>query len=156
MIRVEIKTDAMMKALGDYARDLEQAASQSMRLGLDVAKKFAVLRTSQLTKKSDRQGDHLVDSFIPVQISATRGKLFNISPHAIFMRDGTRAHFISAVHAKYLHFTGSGGESVFRKTVHHPGTEARDFMTPALLAGEVAIRGSLQHKADDLARAFGR
>lgn len=42
-----------------------------------------------------------------------------------FVDEGTKAHIIRPVRAKFLHWT-DGGEDFFAKEVHHPGTKAQN------------------------------
>lgn len=58
----------------------------------------------------------------------------------LWMELGTRAHFIRRRKAKALHFVGAGGEDVFVRNVHHPGTLPRPFLRPAMDACRDRIR----------------
>jgi phage gpG-like protein len=56
----------------------------------------------------------------------------------------TKAHIIEAVNGKVLAFMGKGGDMVFRKLVHHPGSKMpeRSFLRSALTerAGSIKAR----------------
>ena len=54
-------------------------------------------------------------------------------PYAAAVHEGSRPHRIVARRAKALRFM-MGGEVVFRKSVWHPGTKARPFLTNAAQA----------------------
>lgn len=54
--------------------------------------------------------------------------------YARYENDGTRPHVITAVNKKVLRFPGRGGQLVFVKQVHHPGTTGSHFLTLALQA----------------------
>lgn len=57
------------------------------------------------------------------------------SPIAMLHHEGTKAHIIRPVKAKYLRFPangGNGGGFVFAKVVHHPGTKPNRFLTDNL------------------------
>ena len=49
------------------------------------------------------------------------------APYSIFVELGTRPHVITPVYAHALRFE-VGGEIVFAKLVHHPGTKPNPFM----------------------------
>lgn len=51
--------------------------------------------------------------------------------YAVMVHDGTRPHVIRPVRKQALKFT-IGGQVVFAKVVHHPGTRARPFLDRAL------------------------
>lgn len=51
--------------------------------------------------------------------------------YAQFVNDGTRPHTIRPKKAKALRFV-VGGQVVYAKLVHHPGTKARPFLDRAL------------------------
>jgi hypothetical protein len=48
-------------------------------------------------------------------------------PYAPFVIEGTKAHRITAVAARTLHWTTSGGGERFAHSVWHPGTKPNDF-----------------------------
>ncbi len=151
MFTVTVNPDPIKAALADMSRELVEASSEAIRVALETAKRFGVLRVSQTTK---RRTGRLLDSFQEVQLSATKGKLFNLAPYARYVNDGTPAHMIRAKKARCLRFE-SGGRIVFRQAVHHPGTKARPFEQPAANAGEVAMTGMLRQAVDRIARKVG-
>lgn len=54
-------------------------------------------------------------------------------PAAIYVIKGTRAHLITPRKKKVLVFTPKGGgDKIFAKVVHHPGTKPNDFLLKAL------------------------
>lgn len=61
------------------------------------------------------------------------GFVTSTHPATIYVISGTRPHVIRPVRAAALRFT-VGGRVVFAKVVHHPGTQANDFLTRALRA----------------------
>lgn len=65
------------------------------------------------------------------------GVVGSASPIALFVEEGTKPHEIRAVHAKALAFPlGTGGEIVFAKAVHHPGTKAQHVFANTLERNE--------------------
>lgn len=61
--------------------------------------------------------------------------------YAQFVHDGTRPHVIRARKKKVLRFA-VGGKVLYRPVVHHPGTQARPFLTRALV--EVAPQSNFR------------
>lgn len=59
--------------------------------------------------------------------------------YGAFVRGGTPPHKIRARIKQFLHWTGPGGEDVFRKEVNHPGTRPNPYHIRTLeaYAGEV-------------------
>ena len=53
------------------------------------------------------------------------------APYAAYVEFGTGAHIIRAAPGEELAFPGAGGGTVFAEEVHHPGTEAEPYLTPA-------------------------
>ena len=53
-------------------------------------------------------------------------------PYATFVHEGTKPHVILPKSAKALHWINGEGQSVFAKSVHHPGTKANRFLADNL------------------------
>jgi hypothetical protein len=66
------------------------------------------------------------------------------TPYAGFVTDGTRAHQISAVAARFLHWTDDSGFGHFAKTVQHPGTKPNPFGKEAVRHTKPLIQASFQ------------
>ena len=62
-----------------------------------------------------------------------RGVINVRHPAALYVVHGTRPHIIRPVRAKALRFT-VGGQVVYARVVHHPGTKPNDFLRQALRA----------------------
>lgn len=62
-----------------------------------------------------------------------RGVIRSTHPATIYVVSGTRPHIIRPVRAKALRFT-VGGQVVYAKIVHHPGTRANNFLAESLRA----------------------
>lgn len=69
------------------------------------------------------------------------------------LESGTRAHTITARSGGMLRFS-MGGTTVFRRTVHHPGTKARPFLMQARLHAEIVVAYAAQTYVNEaIARA---
>jgi len=64
------------------------------------------------------------------KVRGTKGEVRAEAPYAVFVEKGTRPHIIRPVRARALRFQ-VGGEIVFAKLVHHPGTKPNPFMRRA-------------------------
>lgn len=98
-----------------------------MRRGTNVqiaARGFVRKRTRTLEKSIVKRAD--VDARGPVVYVLTD------VPYARYENDGTPPHIIRARNRKYLRFPGAGGQLVFVRQVHHPGTKGSHFLTRAL------------------------
>lgn len=62
-----------------------------------------------------------------------RGVINVRHPAALYVTGGTRPHVIRPVRARALRFT-VGGQVVYARLVHHPGTKPNDFLRQALRA----------------------
>jgi hypothetical protein len=90
---------------------------------------------SALVKADKSFGGNSLRNSIRYKLSGTnkgiiftqRGKRFE---HASYVNDGTRAHRITAKNGKALKFQ-SGGSTIFRRSVWHPGTKATKFFDNA-------------------------
>ena len=79
-------------------------------------------------------------------MSAT-GEVESRAPYSSFVRDGTPPHEITAK-GTALRFE-VGGQTVFRRSVHHPGTKPNDFWK----LGELATALVLDKRANEVADA---
>ncbi|WP_238419378.1 hypothetical protein [Streptomyces taklimakanensis] len=59
------------------------------------------------------------------------GSVISNHPATVYVVNGTRPHIIRPRRARALRFQ-MGGRTVFAKIVHHPGTDANDFLSRAL------------------------
>lgn len=116
------KAVAKMSKWGDQG--VENAKTQVQKSALAVqsnAKSLAPSKTGRLRGQ------------IRVKMAADglSGEVVSRSKYSAYVEYNTRAHIIRAKKAKMLKFT-SGGKTVFRKQVFHPGTREQPFMRPAL------------------------
>jgi hypothetical protein len=72
-------------------------------------------------------------------------------PYASFVEEGTKPHVIRARRAKFLRFV-AGGQTVFVKSVQHPGTKGtlflRDATNAAFLTMGIELRQRLQRAVE--------
>jgi hypothetical protein len=90
---------------------------------LNRAKVLAPVRTGRL-RASGKMDLKITD------IGPTGSVTFTVR-YAEWVHDGTRPHIIRAKNKKVLKFR-VGGDVIYRKLVHHPGTEPRPFLARAL------------------------
>lgn len=88
------------------------------------AKILAPVRTNRLRSSID----YRVSSFFSLRPKA---HVFSDVEYAPYVNDGTRPHIIRPKNAKALRFR-VGGQVVYARVVHHPGTKARPFLDRAL------------------------
>lgn len=77
-----------------------------------------------------------------VSAASVRQEFGATAPYAPFVVDGTRAHRIVARNARVLRFTTSGGQTLFRRAVNHPGTKPNPFAREAVEAVLPAVRAT--------------
>lgn len=116
-----------LKIMADIDRRAKLKLSNQM-----VHVRTGNLRSSQQAPTVQVLGDQIV------------GQAVNIAKYAAYVHDGTRPHDIVAKHdiasgpragqPGYLKFTPStGGEPIFRHSVHHPGTKGRPWLRQSLI-----------------------
>lgn len=150
MISVTIKTDGINRAVEAYARKLHDVAQASLVAATDAAEASARQTIHATTTR--RTGD-LEDNWSTSWRGPHLRGLTSHSGHAGFINDGTRPHPIVARRAKFLRFQ-MNGQTMFRRSVNHPGTRARPFVALAQAAGQMAMRASAQTNLDRIAREF--
>lgn len=150
MIGVTIDHSALDKALDRYVHNLHELAQEGLRVATASAKASALLA---IRSQTVRRTGSLQDDWLEVWDGPTLRRLSNYSGHARFIDSGTRAHVITATRAKFLRFQ-MNGETMFRRSVNHPGTKARPFVALALASGQMALRASLTQGVDKLAQGF--
>lgn len=70
------------------------------------------------------------------------GYITQSTPYVRYVIDGTAPHLIEPRAARYLHWSGIGGDH-FAKVVHHPGTHANDYPERALMPLQPLIKERL-------------
>ena len=98
----------LKQAAGKLIQDLSDYAEKTLR-------EEAPEKTGAL-KKSIRK-----------TVSGLEAEIGSHVPYTIYVEYGTRPHVITPVHAHALSFE-VGGETVFAKLVHHPGTKPNPFV----------------------------
>lgn len=121
MARVRIDTGQLRRVVRDASRrELETAG----RLVVNRAKVLAPVDTGRL-RASIRSRTSRSFTLRP------RLEVFTDVQYAVYVHDGTRAHIIRPRNARVLRFT-VGGQVVYARVVHHPGTRPRPFLDRAL------------------------
>jgi len=151
---VFIVDDNLDEVMAGLAADDDTLAS-----GLALAAERAVEEGAEEAKTSHRfqtRTGKLVDGIQGRLVERTaRGgvaEMTSTAPHSQAVNDGTKAHVIEAKDAQALRFQ-SGGETVFRRRVNHPGTDADPFFD----RGEARATGVLEDAADGVvAKIAGR
>lgn len=108
-------------AVGAWADLATPIARQAIKAKAPVGKG----PTAGRLRDSVRDERHFVGSGLQVWIGSS-------APEAPFVLRGTRAHEITPVNARALHFTVKGGDEVFARRVRHPGTKPNPFARDAM------------------------
>lgn len=151
MITVKVNTTGARRALQKLASDIESVAHKAVADGIERAHRTA----EKSTAFKDRSGEtrsSLVTLVNPVGYEAS---LFSLRKQALWLEEGTVPHVIRAVNAKYLCFQVNG-QTVFRTSVHHPGTKATHFMENAVKEEAAHTRDELERNIGSLAARFSR
>lgn len=69
-------------------------------------------------------------------------------PYMAMLHEGTQPHVIRPVNARALAFMGREGKMVFLRSVNHPGTKARPYLTTGLEQRQRAIIAGLTEAAE--------
>jgi hypothetical protein len=83
---------------------------------------------------------------IRTQINPNEATIKSLASYTLFVELGTRPHLIRPVNASVLAFqSGTSGNMVFTKLVHHPGTKPNPFVAKTAMetrdeAGNIAKR----------------
>lgn len=123
-----------MKTLADIVPDAERFDRQ-----IGTAMAYAVSHTVTVITAKMRNEHRWKDvtgatrktiqgTYLATKLGAT-GHI-RAGANAILLNDGTRPHRIEARNGKALRFT-SGGQTIFRRGVNHPGTAPDPFLTAA-------------------------
>lgn len=150
MIGVTFKTDAMHRALEEYVRkahDMAQAALTDATRAAEASARATIHATTV------RRTGELEDSWSSSWRGPYTRGLTNWSGHAGFINSGTRPHVIAARRVQFLRFQ-MNGQTMFRRSVNHPGTKARPFVALAMASGQMALKASAQTGVERLAREF--
>lgn len=141
-----IDGDQLRRDLHDLQAVLRNAASQALREAVNAAQQTA--KNTSLFR--DRTG--ATRKSITGAVFGSNG-VVEARGAAVFLQNGTRPHTISARNAKTLAFQVNG-RTVFRRSVKHPGTAARPFMTEAERVGEQTLLYGLEYFTEYATRKF--
>jgi hypothetical protein len=118
---------------------MNASASAAVLRSPDGAKSLARLSEAILrdAKRNIRQMD-LVDTgaLLASGFVEPNGTEFRIGfdvDYASYVHEGTAPHEIRAKPGGVLAFPGAGGDTVFTRSVHHPGTQPQPFLSKAAL-----------------------
>ncbi len=106
---------------------VKAALDEAARVALEVAKRKAPGKIPGTLKAKPTSG-----YVMGVRLSSTWSKVrfveFDTAPHDIAPRNGKRLRFMV------------GGDTVFARKVHHPGTTGKHFMAAGREAGRIVLR----------------
>lgn len=135
MLEVEIRGD--LNAIADRLQRLDNVGRITTNEGLrNIGRLFVPSKgTGPLADETPKRTGKLARSTYFRIRGTTYEQQLEISQPAqspagayygYFMREGTKAHVIKPRNGKYLRFE-VGGETVFARQVHHPGTKANPY-----------------------------
>lgn len=130
MSRVTGSFDANGGSLGAGVNDiLQRRLRQIIRLAAADARVNSPVDTGRMAQAIKEDPITSVSPFRVV------GGITSHAPYSVFVHEGTRAHVIprggGGPGQKILKFK-AGGETLFRRTVNHPGARPRPFLTNAV------------------------
>jgi hypothetical protein len=140
---------------GDALDHLDREMDRAMDAAVDVVANEARLRAPSKTGElANSIGVAVGGSF---RADTLTGVVSAGAPHALAVEDGTRPHVIRPRFRRALRFPSAGGRGgfAFAKKVHHPGTDPKPFLEPALESKADEIVG-LFEDARDLAALKAR
>lgn len=109
---------AVPRAMAIWENEIAPVVKEAVRFNAPV--RTGRLRDSVVMERRARKGG--------IEIT-----FLSDTPYAGYVERGTPAHMIYPRRARMLHWVDPGGESVFRKEVHHPGTRANPFVDRAVM-----------------------
>lgn len=126
-VTVELKgADRLVTKFENMSRQMTKEVKESVKKNTykmeSRAKKNAAYKTGHLKRS-------IHSDFYNGGLS---GEVSTNVEYAWFVEHGTRPHKITATNAKALKFN-IGGDTVFAKSVMHPGTRPQPFLVPAFI-----------------------
>lgn len=131
MSRIAVSTSAFQDAMRTLGAAMYNVANQAIGSAVKAAEASA--RGTNLFE--DQSGK--TRASIKGSHGGGRGRLI-AGGMSKFLQSGTKAHVIRPKRGRFLRFI-AGQRVVFAKSVNHPGTAERPFMTIARDAGEQAL-----------------
>lgn len=111
--------------------------------GTERAVEFAAVEGAEEARHAGRYQDRtgqlragIVAHFIKSDGRSVIWEILSPAKYSVFVENPTKAHIIRAKDGGFLAFPGSGGEMVFAREVHHPGTPGFPFMGPGYQQAE--------------------
>jgi hypothetical protein len=145
MIRVRIDTAAARRDFAALEHAIIKAGNEAIAQAVDAAAQHA--RATTLFRDQSGGTRHSVEG-----VAFAGSGHVSAGEAAVFLENGTMPHVIEAKNAQTLRFVVNG-ETVFRRSVQHPGTQPRPFMTDARNEGERVAEHDLEQKVTDAVRA---
>jgi hypothetical protein len=146
MITINIDSKKFMHALEKFPREISRVMRRDMLItGREIAA-YARTHHGFTARKGKLERSIQVD----VSPSGTNMRVFlddRIAPHAAAVHNGSKPHKIEAKNKKALYFV-KGGNSVFAKSVNHPGTRPDEFLFNAFHRLRRMIVNNIQHSID--------
>lgn len=136
------------RASDGFKDELDKSVRQIVRVAARSAQR-EILSTTAF------KGTSLRRSFRVTQVGDYEQTLSTGKQHASYIEDGSPPHEIRARNAKALRFV-SGGETVFRKVVHHPGTKPTKFFEHATEVASQKMTAALDAEAIKLGDKFSK
>jgi hypothetical protein len=147
---VEIKVDRVQRALLRYLVRLDEVSRSALAeaglAAIDSARET-------ISRTTTRHTGALEDNWHVGWPDRFTRSVSSFAPHARFIEAGTKAHRITARRANFLRFEVNG-QTMFRRSVWHPGTKARPFLALAMASGQMALKASAQEGVDRIAHEF--
>lgn len=137
-------SDDLDKAVREFERELEKLAVYIPRTAAQHAQ--ALIATTNLFK-----GTALKNSFT-VTTTGFSSVIQTKKTYASFLEEGTPAHTIRA-RGRALRFS-VGGETIYRRSVNHPGTKATHFFSLATTLAGQQMEAEFEQLAAEIAKAF--
>lgn len=127
----EVKTQAARDSLRSLAAGIHQANTLALRAAVQATETAARGTTLFKDKTGETRGS------IHGEVLGTKG-FVEARGAARWLEDGTTPHLIEARNAGALRFVVNG-VTLYRRSVHHPGTRPRPFMQAAARIGAQAL-----------------
>ncbi|ADX31945.1 tail component [Tsukamurella phage TPA2] len=116
----------------DLAALSRQVQPLLLREGARVIRRIATEARALVPVKTGNLGRSIREEQVkPTGPFRVTGGVSADAPYARYVHDGTRAHIITPRNGQFLAFPGRSGQTVFARSVRHPGTKARPFLVNA-------------------------
>lgn len=152
MSAVEFQTEGFREGLDLLNAGLHNGAHQALvaaeTAAYDSAKNTTLFKDGPEAKLRNSIRKELLDALHARVVAGGHGVR-----EARFVENGTAPHEIAAKGGGSLRFVVNG-HTIFRRVVHHPGTQARPFMAEAAVLGEHTLEYGLDYFSDAAVAKF--